>query len=147
MNKVLIAVLVVLGIVIVGGAVITFSAVDHAVNDTKGECKYTATVVDSYTYDGILGPTVDHPGDGKKFVRVTGTLTNEQDTYTVSNNPYNFKLNASGLLYTYDHKNYETVDIANGGTASFDLCFEVPDTASDFELQWEGLAKIKMTKQ
>lgn len=146
-KKVPIAILTVIAIVIVGGAVMTMSAVDHDVNDAKVECKYTMAEVESYTYQGILGPTVDTPDTGKKFIRITGTLSNNQDTWTVSNNPFNFKLFCDGLSYYYEHYNYHYGDIAKGHSASIDICFEVPSTVSKMELKWDGFENITMTKQ
>jgi hypothetical protein len=37
--------------------------------------------------------------------------------------------------------------MAKGGTGNIDLCFLAPNTASNYELQWDGVVKIKLTKQ
>lgn len=36
--------------------------------------------------------------------------------------------------------------MAKGGTGNIDLCFQIPNTTSNYELQWDGVVKIKITK-
>lgn len=146
-KKVLIVVLAIIGIVVIGGAIAMMSTEHHTVNDSCGECKYIATQVDSYTHDIGYGPVVEHPAEGKMFIRVTGTLTNNQDYWTISNKSYNFQLSAEGLHYNCKYNNYDMVYIAKGATANIDLCFEVPSTATDIELKWAGIGNITMIKQ
>ena len=150
-KKVLIGIIAVIAILVIAGAAMAGSSSNNNDDSEKthnGECKYTATEVDSYTYKISSYTYVKVPDAGKKFIRVTGTLTNNQDKYTMSSNPYNFQLVCDGLSYNYEYYNYDYVDIGKGYSASIDLCFQVPDTASEIELKWTGLIKdVNMVKQ
>ena len=120
-------------------------------NDSKdsygAECTYKTTQVDIYQYNiGSYTYTVT-PSAGNTLIKVTGTLTNNQDKYTLSNNPYNFKLECNGLSYTVKADNYDSVDIAKGSSATFDMCFEIPNSYSDGDLKWDGVwVKVHMVK-
>ena len=136
--------LLIVGIVAVI-AILVFASLAFSASKNKGEYNYSLSNTTSFTYEGAFGTTTKNADAGKEFVVATITLKNLNHSDGISTNPFNFKLNVGGVMYshdlaTYSHPGYKsTVSLGVGSQYTFTVVFQVPLGSTGATLVWDGI--------
>ena len=107
---------------------------------------WSAESKDALSYELTPGyPSAVTPSDGNHWLVVNITVVNGRDV-SIESNAYMWEFKSSGIEYTAssytwfaDVVDYESVTITNGGTASWQIVYEVPIGVTSGTMSYTGI--------